>query len=119
MNIVDFDPSKPVQTRCGKPATILCTDLKSPLYTIGARIVRDNGEEILSGFTAKGNFANDFSEDNNDLVNVGNRLKLTCWLNVYPTRVYAFQSKEQADAQAAFLAGRITCIDLNLDIPQP
>lgn len=117
MNVTSFDASKPVETRAGFPATINRTDLKNPLYPIGATYVDQAGEENMSVFTKTGHYSVDEVDHPNDLVNAGSRFKITCWLNVYPTRVYAFQTKEQADAQAAFLAGRIKCIDCSIDLP--
>lgn len=67
-----FDPTKPVQTRDGRKATILCTDLDNPNYPIGARHSDSNGMETVNTFTANGNYRkNDRSSV--DLVNIPER----------------------------------------------
>ena len=77
-----FDPNKSVQTRDGRAARILCTDLKAAPYTIAAAIrIRGSGEEYLTTRTSDGrNFEG--REGVDDLVNVPERKSL--WFNEYP-----------------------------------
>lgn len=74
-----IDLTKPVQTKDGKPARIICTDLKDGAYTL--MVLIDFGDrEVPRTYTSKGEyFANKPSED--DLVNVPEE-KVT-YLNVY------------------------------------
>lgn len=66
-----FDPTKPVQTRDGRKARILATDL-SGSYSIAAVITEDNGEIFLERFASDGREL--FAEETPlDLVNVPER----------------------------------------------
>lgn len=72
-----FDPTKPVQTRSGKPARILCTDRK---YWDGTRplvalVSGGDGEEQLGTYPASGRFLDGGSDDPDDLVNVPEQTK--------------------------------------------
>lgn len=65
-----FDPSKPVQTRDGRKATILKTDFRNTTYPIVAVIHYDK-EDHLRTFAADGRFFSHTDETNpEDLVNV-------------------------------------------------
>jgi hypothetical protein len=65
-----FDPSKPVQTRDGRPARIVATDVKNDEYPILALIAEEDDTEYEATFTAEGAFLNDGCENARDLVNV-------------------------------------------------
>lgn len=118
MNLVSFDPTKPVQTRAGKPATIIATDLKSPRYVIVARFFDASGEEIVSGFTINGRYASDTVEDENDLINIGSRFKASGVINVFADgKIYAFPNADAAKAQQGLRAGFLACIPVNIDLP--
>ena len=41
-----FDPTKPVQTRDGRKARIICTDLNNPAFRIVAVIDHPGGEYV-------------------------------------------------------------------------
>lgn len=47
-----FDPTKPVQTRDGRKARIICTDAASPLPIVA--LVTDKGVEYPTVFTKEG-----------------------------------------------------------------
>jgi len=69
-----FDPTKPIQTRDGRKARILCTDLKGRgLYTLVATILNPDGE-FVNTFTNEGSilYGSD-SLRNSDLVNIPQR----------------------------------------------
>lgn len=71
-----FDPTKPVQTRDGRKARILCTDLKGrEPYTIVAthRNKSDEDVEYVSTFTAEGRMFGSEQCNPNDLVNIPQR----------------------------------------------
>jgi hypothetical protein len=65
-----FDPTKPVQTRDGRKARIICTDRENVEYPIVALIASAGGEEIAATFTDDGRFYYAGREDDDDLVNV-------------------------------------------------
>lgn len=118
MNIVSFDPTKPVQTRCGKPATIIATDLKSPRYPIAARFIDQSGEEVASMFMIDGRYSSDDVVSPNDLINTGSRFKTSCVINVFSDgKAYAFPNADAAKAQQGLRAGFLACVPVNIDIP--
>lgn len=99
-----FDPNKSVQTRDGRPARILATDVKGGPYTIAAAIGRKRGcGEYVSAFTSDGCYF-EGKEGENDLVNVPERKSL--WFNEYAHRggsVYgAYDTRETADDAVAW-----------------
>lgn len=66
-----FDPTKPVQTRDGRKARILCTDYIHPDgLSIVALITQPNGEESLLTYTADGRYWTPIEDHITDLVNV-------------------------------------------------
>lgn len=79
---VSFDPTKPVQTRDGRAARILCTDANGPLPII-ALVKATNGNEevmrLLADGQRRGRKA--WRPDRDDLVNIP--MKRRGWTNVY------------------------------------
>lgn len=63
-----FDPSKPAQTRDGRPARILATDLKSS-WTIAAATTSASGEETFAAYYPNGSLVPSCPSDH-DLINV-------------------------------------------------
>lgn len=76
-----FDPTKPVQTRDGRPTRILCTDRKHPDYPIVALVTWENGQETTQTFRADGSFLGCAHDPAHDLVNVHERVSR--WMNAY------------------------------------
>jgi hypothetical protein len=78
-----FDPMRPVQTRKGKPARILCADLRGGHYPVVAAVSNADGNEYVETFTAEGRRDDCDTSDKNgcDLINVPQRL--TFWTNLY------------------------------------
>jgi hypothetical protein len=81
-----FDPMKPVQTRDGRPARILATDLRNTDYPIAAVIASGEGSELTTGlntFTADGfhDLGSRPGLNGSDLVNVPQ--KVCFWTNLY------------------------------------
>src|SRR5574337_94440 len=72
-----FDPTKPVQTRAGHPARIICTDRKGE-YPIVALVDDDDKARC---FTKDGMYWASSKPCNNDLVNVPQ--KREGWINIY------------------------------------
>lgn len=70
VNVPGFDPTKPVQTRNGRPVRILATDRKHGEYPIVGLITRPCGEEELETWTKDGKTIDATSSHRNDLVNV-------------------------------------------------
>lgn len=106
-----FDPSKPVQTRDGRPARVLCTDA-SGSYPIAALI---NGD--LRTYTSEGLFVEDCGEDTLDLVNIPE--ETVEYVNVYERGwggdlggwvAPSTSSKGSADRAAGHSRRRLACL---------
>lgn len=107
-----FDPAKPIQTRSGRPAEILCTDLKGDKQgrTIAARITEEDGCDNIRRYFSTGH--SDFfgAPMSFDLVNKVHRVM--CFLNVYPGgEVTVYRTRRSADAGAA--SNRIACLTVD------
>jgi len=103
-----FDPSKPVQTRDGRPARILCTDVKNDQFPICAAFWR-NGVELADLFARDGKFYSDH-ECNSDLINIPE--KRVGYVNVYPHRIDSsfHLNRKSADLFASENVSRVACI---------
>lgn len=79
-----FDPTKPVQTRDGRPARIICTDRDHIDGSIVALVTMDTpgheGEEIIRSFHKHGGWLL-VGKRPNDLVNVP--VKTSTWQSTY------------------------------------
>lgn len=80
-----FDPTKPVQTRDGRKARIVCTDAARPKFPIVALLTcRDSVTEFPYTYTSCGKFFSGSSESDADLVNMLEQRVVDFWLNLYP-----------------------------------
>jgi hypothetical protein len=84
-----FDPTKPVQTRDGSKARILCTDCKDALGTIVALVTADDGSESMGQFGDTGRKKHSCSALPGDLVNIPE--KLTGWINIFYSQIHNTQ----------------------------
>lgn len=73
-----FDPTKPVQTRDGRPARIIATDRRNNTFPIVALVGPDERPET---YTAKGAYFDSTSRYEDDLVNIPQ--KVTKWGRLY------------------------------------
>lgn len=83
--MAEFDPTKPVQTRDGRPARIICTDRKHWRDVIIALVSGENGEEYLCDFSEGGCYLSG-QESEDDLVNIPARRHeyVNCYANAEP-----------------------------------
>lgn len=81
MTTKTFDPTKPVQTRDGRKARIICTDRKGTEYPIIALVEDEDGEEGDYAFSATGSYWDSGEEMVDDLINIPEREVL--YANVY------------------------------------
>lgn len=102
-----FDPTKPVQTRDGRKARIICTDMKNSYSPIVVLIAETENSESLTARAADGRCSN-FTLAYGDLVNVPTKRK--AWINIYPVGPYRHPDKELADLNAA--PSRLDCIEI-------
>lgn len=112
-----FDPTKPVQTRDGWPARILCTDFKSSKSLVAAIKYPYPDSEAIQYYNPDGRvYLN--QESGLDLINVP--VKHTGWMNMYNVNtdycsIKLHPSKEAADKAASNHHGvpdpkRLACI---------
>ena len=83
-NLEEAKAGKPVCTREGMPARIVCWDLKfgkNNKYTLLALIKDEDGDEMPMSYTSKGHLINDVTKDKYDLMMVGK--KCDGWVNIY------------------------------------
>lgn len=111
MSGMRFDPTKPVQTRDGRKARILCVDHLG--YTpIIALISASEDFEILYSFHGDGKCVGTSSLD---LINIPETFKQDLWMNVYPRPLENTVSvdKETADRYAG--RNRIACVKVTVE----
>ena len=103
-----IDYTKPVQTRDGRPVTILSTEGRGQYPVIGY-VGKDTA---MKKWSAEGNYSTD-GDRTLDLINVPDRIE--CWVNVYPEHFSSpHESKEQADSVAE--KHRIACIKVEYTV---
>lgn len=97
-----FDPTKPVQTRDGRPARILAADAKLLNTSEGIiALVRDltTGQETTQAYFPDGRYTRD-RDSLIDLVNVPERV--TKYMNLYEVHAGGFHSSlEEAECTAS------------------
>lgn len=108
-----FDPTKPVQTKSGKPARILATDRKNSKYPIIALVTYPAGGEEVESFRPNGIFYGDASPSERDLVNVPEKRTYERWVNVYADGSAGgpHLDRQSADSAGAH-TGRVACIHI-------
>jgi hypothetical protein len=107
-----FDPTKPVQTRDGRKARIICTNRTERLgYPIVALIFEQNDIERIETFSVKGETLQGCPHSN-DLVNVP--IKKSGWINVYAdgTSYGVHATQNVADILVADGTKRVACIPI-------
>lgn len=109
-----LDLTKPVQTKSGLPARIICTDKKDDEFPVVALVSMSDMEALLKfnrfGAAELGSDGSGF-----DLVNVPE--KKGAWFNIYntenviiPKTADAFGYKTREDADAHGNAHRVACV---------
>ncbi|NIA67799.1 hypothetical protein HBA54_04275 [Pelagibius litoralis] len=81
-----FDPTKPVQTRDGRKARIICTDRRTTVYSILALITENDGYEYIESYTKAGHRYGDEDCDSCsvDLINIPEEPKTAkVWVAVF------------------------------------
>ncbi len=106
----DFDPKKPVQTRDGRPARIICTDrdhIDGPIVALIKNNIPNHpheGEEIVVSYHANGMYHSLAGDLSSDLINIPE--KRSQWQTVtlnngwlfdrFPTKNLAIAAQTQA-----------------------
>ena len=105
---MNLDITKPVQTRGGLPARIVCTDRRSFLPVM-ALVLDACGTESLVSLTK------DFKCtvcSASDLINVPEKRTLDFWVNIYPQPRQAYLYASKADADIYTGSDRIDCVHI-------
>ena len=103
-----FDPTKPVQTRDGRKARIICTDYKGSIQPVIA-IIDEGDRESVHWYNKDGRFLTIAQETRDDLINVPEKRKV--WVNINSSgSTYGYQCREVADEMAD--SRRIACKEL-------
>jgi hypothetical protein len=114
---MSFDPNKPCQTRQGRSARVVATDLagSKPLCVV---LRSDRGEDYPVNYRSDGTFTG-YSPHPYDLINIPE--KIGGWLNIYRRRCdyngvnpgVIWVSRAEADRDAA-ASKRIACIEISV-----
>jgi len=106
-----FDPAKPVQTRDGLPARIICINARGDLPLI-ALVKFPNGSEEVRWFAEDGSYNSADPQSRRDLINVPEKRTLDLWLNInsYGNIIVGFTSVDQANRNAA--PDRVSCVHI-------
>jgi len=106
------DLTKPVQTRDGRKARVLCTDRKHNISApVIALLTEENGNEFCRTYRADGQYMPCRSAS--DLVNLPEKRMI--WVNVYVgDYLTPHSSKELADMAAA--VSRIACVEVQYEV---
>ena len=109
----EFDLTKPVQTRDGRTARILCTDREGWEWPVVALIKSKTGIEGVCSYLRSGRLKG-ASESTLDLINVPE--KRTLWLNVYTSgSVSSPGHRSKAIASTHAHRTRIACIEITYE----
>lgn len=100
-------------TRDGRPARLLCSDLKDEQFPLAVAITGSDGEEYVTQHSKGGFYRNNGLQDADDLFLAPT--KHEGWVNVYkgykrPQCGAVFATKEEADIEASL--GRVACIHI-------
>lgn len=90
-----FDPTKPVQTRDGRKARIICTDFNGDKLVV---LVETNGREYFGSRRSDGRLDGQI-ENGADLVNIP--VKTSTWQHVWRNtgQVYIYKTREACVSQ--------------------
>ena len=112
--MMTFDPNKPVQTRDGRKARIICNDRMgySPLIAL---VSDKEGEETVQGYRADGTYYYNrgIPNDKRDLVNIPEKR----WINLYergPGDLYHKTKKDAEDTKAGDRGAYVRTIEVEL-----
>lgn len=107
---MSFDPNKPVQTRSGNKARIICTDSRNKKFPIVA-LITAGGEEIVASFSSNGSYTSGGC-DSWDLVNIPE--ERVRFVNIYKSRAYFGTHDTKEDAYSKRLEGWLGCLKLTI-----
>lgn len=108
-----IDWTKPIQTKSGRPARVLCTDLKDTEYPVAVAVLVNDKHEVPYTYTAEGKYV--IAVDSPfDIINVPE--KRVRYFNVFDMSE-GFNSRAEAD-RAAGVRVRRACIRVEYTVGQ-
>lgn len=110
-----IDWTKPLQTRDGRKARVVATDIATKHeYTHAALIMDKNGEEILETYTKDGFCWVDRKTRDKDLVNIFE--EQSRWMNVYSnsTMAWSYDTRDDANSAANSQKNRIAILQVKI-----
>jgi len=109
-----IDPKKTYRTRDGREVRIYAVDGGGIYPVHGAHLV--GKYEWKSGcWTRDGDYQNQFTLTDNDLIEVRPRIQREVWVNVYPKHVADVVHRDKATADTIAYENRIACVKLVID----
>ena len=103
-----LDTSKPVQTRDGRAARIICANRVSEHYPIIALVTEKNFERMIA-YTSEGNELQDIKGDT-DLVN--RKEEQTYWVNFYDNGLLPVLHRDRESADEGATRNRVACVEI-------
>lgn len=91
---MSFDITKPVQTRSGKKAKIICTNLKNMGFPIAAIVENSSGYEFVNHYTKEGKLTTSNTDCEWDIINVPVEIKR--YKNVYANSSSSYEYDDLA-----------------------
>jgi hypothetical protein len=80
---MSIDWSKPIQTRAGRPARVICADRADALRPVVVLIRGESGDELVASVTRAGTYRTTSAPDGADIINVPEPVEY--WTNIYQT----------------------------------
>jgi len=111
-----LDLTRPVQTRAGKKARIICTDrVTTGVCSIVELISCGDYGEYTEVYSPDGRARTDKADSPQDLINIPEKRKMTAWVNVNRPgfKDYVYESKAAADCNGQH--HRIKCIPVEIE----
>lgn len=116
-----FDPTKPVRTRDGKPARIICTDrLDSPNgkgQTLMA-LITTGGSESAAAYWPDGRFHLTGEESSMDLINIPRKFTGTFWVAVNHRGVVSGSWDRKPDPNEISVNGFIAVKEITVELTE-
>jgi hypothetical protein len=104
---------KKYKTRDGQDVRLYCTDAGGKYSVHGA--INNGGDWVVVCWTESGDLIGTGPASGSDLVEVKPKVKVDCWLNIYPGAVsLPHTTKTQADEGAS--GCRIACIHIEREV---
>ena len=104
---------KPIQTRDGRKARVVRTDVKSDHYSVICLVTQESGDEFVITCHHDGSRDTTFAGHEADIINAPEKRTIEGWVNVYESGHSGdfHSTKEYADATSG--RKRIACVHVS------